>query len=331
MKKSRLSLLVGAALLLAGCGGGGGETAAHPILPEKVRDLKVTLDGYESPENVGLLLAERGGYFFEAGLNVNFASPATPMRPVEYVVDGTDEIGISHEPQLVLAKEKGAPIVAVGTLLSAPTAALVWTEHSHIRGIADLRGKTIAIPGLSFQRALLQSVLARGGLTLEDVTVKTVGYDLVPSLVSGRADATFGGSWNIEGPELEARGLKPVVKRVQSLGVPGYGELVVIARADLVAEKPGVIRDFMAAVARGDAAAIEDPGSAVEAIDFATDPGPESSHALSKAEVERTVPLLSKSGQMNPARVGQLVDWMDEQGLIQRRPPLPTLLTNVLR
>ncbi|HEU4707255.1 MAG TPA: ABC transporter substrate-binding protein [Solirubrobacterales bacterium] len=296
-------------------------------MPEKVRELRVTLDGFESPENVGIVLAEKLGYFAEAGLQVVFASPATPLRPVPYVVDGTDEIGISHEPEVILAKERGAPIVAVGSLVSQPTAALVWTKRSQIAGIADLKGKTIAIPGLSFQKALLQSVLARGGLTLADVKVLAVGYELAPALISGRADATFGGSWIVEGPILEGRGLTPVITPVQTLGIPAYEELVVIARSDLFSEEPDVIRAFMSAVARGNAAAVEDPEGAVEALEESIGPVPRSAHEI-EAAVRKALPFLSTSPEIDPGSANRLVNWMYDEGAIERKPSISALLTN---
>lgn len=324
------TLAVLAVLLLAGCGAGGGtetsETSSEA--PGKMREVQVTLDGWEGPENVGLLMADERGYFADAGLKVSIYTPATPTRPVEYVVDGTDDIGVSNQPQVVLAKEKGAPIVAVGSLISQPTMAMIWLKKSRIRDVADLKGKTIAVPGLPFQEAFLQGLLAGAGLTLEDVKVENVGYKLVPALVSGRADAIFGGSWNIEGAKLESHGLKPVITRVENLGFPAYEELVVIARTDRVAEEPQLIRDFMSAVARGTAAAVEDPRGAVEVIESSVESNPESSRKDTEVEIEATLPLLSKTGYMNSGQASHLVNWMHEQGSIQRKIPVSELLTN---
>src|SRR6478752_4595307 len=119
-----------------------------------------------------------------------------------------------------VAPGKQLPIVIIGSLISQPTAALIWAKESHINEIADLKGKTIAIPGLSFQRKFLEAALAQEGLAPGDVTIKAVGYKLVPALVSGQADAIFGGSGNPEGIELASRGVQPVVTSVQGLGVP---------------------------------------------------------------------------------------------------------------
>jgi putative hydroxymethylpyrimidine transport system substrate-binding protein len=151
---------------------------------------------------------------------------------------------------------------------------------------------------------------------------------LVSALVSGRADAIFGASWNLEGAELESRGLKPVITRVQDLGVPGYDELVLIARADRVADDPQMIRAFTSAVARGTAAAVKNPKGTVNTIESAVESNPEADRKATEAEAEVTLPLLSASGYTSPAQMEHLVDWMHEQGMIKRTLPVSTLLTN---
>lgn len=323
------AIVVGA-LLLAGCGSQGSaddpSTQAAGYRP--LRNLTVTLDGHEGPENVGILMAQQRGYFADAGLSVSIFSPVLPARPIQYVVTRQDDIGVTQEPQLVLAKAKGAPVIAVGTLVHRPTAAMIWLKKSHIGGIADLKGKTVAIPGVPFQKVFLANVLASAGLTLDDVKVANVGYELTPTLISGRADAIFGGSWNLEGVELEERGLKPVVTRPARLGFPPYDESMVIARSDRVAKDPRLIQDFMSAVARGTAAAVEDPKTAVDAIEEGNLGGPEVSRKTLEAEVTATVPLLSRSGYMYSEEAIRLVDWMHEQGLINKFPTPPELLNN---
>jgi len=342
-----------AAILLSGCGGESRlETAEkQPDAPDerkaarkkkrepcfegqrKVRLVVLTLAGWEGPESAGIFMAEKRGYFADAGLKVATLSPETPNRPVKYVVEGTDDLGVAQQPQVALARENGKPIVAVGSLIPRPTATMIWLKRSKIGGIADLKGKTVAIPGLPYQKGFLQSILARAGLTLEDVTVRGVGYNLVPELVSGRVDAIFGGSGNVEGIALESQGLDPVITQVGTLGIPPYEELVFIARPDCVAKHPQVIRDFLAAVRRGTAAAAEDPVGAARGLAASFEGNPELSPREMEAGVKATLPLLSRTGHMNLRQANRLVDWMHGQGLhgqgfTERRLPASAWLTN---
>jgi len=315
---------------LIGCGGDtDAETAAEsPPAAEQGKSaepkeaeyrVEITLDGYPGPETAGIFMAEERGYFADRGVDVKITSPITPDNVVEYVTQGFVALGISHQPQVLLAKEKGASIVAVASLVRRPTMALIWLEKSGIRNLADLKGKTIAVVDFAFEEELLGSLLAQAGLSLRDVEVKQVGYRLLPALISGRVDAVFGGSGNVEGVELQALGLDPVITPVQRSGIPSYDELVVIARRGRLARDPRPIRAFIAAVARGTAAAREDPEAAAKAIEAARKEleniGRRERPA--EAEVEATLPLLSPASPVDPRRVGRLANWMRGQGLLQ--------------
>jgi len=333
---------------LAGCGGERGQsTASHQREPSTAAEtakarvlvegpdgstkLKVTLAGEAGGESAGLVLADRRGYFRDVGLDVWVGAPLDPGRPVQYVAKGIDDFGVTQQPQISIGNEKGASVVAVGSLVSRPTETMIWLQRSGIGGIADLRGKRIGFPGVPFQKDFLETVLARAGLTLDDVQLRNVGYRLVSSLLAGEVDAIFGGSWNLEGVEPELREAKPVITRVQDLGIPDYEESVVMTRTEIVEDHPEVVRKFMSAVARGTAAAIAEPGAASQALFIATGGAPDYYREAREAELKATLPLLSRSGHMNPQRAGDLVDWMFEEQMLERRPSLDELLTNAYR
>lgn len=288
----------------------------------------MVLDGYEGPENLGILVADDRGYFEDFNIFPTITTPISPNRPVEYVASGFVDIGVTSLPQVAMARAKGAPIVAVGSLISQPTAALIWLRQSKIRSVADLAGKTVAIPSARFQKSSLESVLVGAGLKPDEVKIRGFRNDLVSALASGGVDAIFGGSGNVEGKELQARGLEPVVTPVQELGIPAYDELVVIARSDLVARHPRSIRDFMSAVARGTAAAVKDPKGDVELLESRLEADPDQSRKATIVETESTLPLLSESAYIDPRQASDLVDWMKEEGMIQRKLPVSDFLTD---
>lgn len=317
-------LLAAVAALAGGCGeGSDAETSEAPT--GKPQQFRVVLNGKPRAENVGVIMAHTRGYFKEAGLDVIIHEPLMPARAFPYVADGIVDVGIVHQPELVLGQQGGASVVAVAGVTTQPNVAMIWLRKSKIESVADLEGKTIAIPGRAFEKGFLEMFLARGGLTLADVKVKTAEYNLLPALISGRADAIFGGSWNVEGAELEARGLDPVITRVESLGAPSYEDLVLITRRDRLAEDPESIQEFVAAMVRGTAEAVEDPRFAGEVVAYRNDKVP---GKATKAEFEATLPLLSESGQISGEKASELIDWMYAQGLIERKPPASELFSN---
>ncbi len=327
MRGSQLALGATAlALLLTGCGGGAGETTAPAAPLGPPQQVKVTLAADANPDDLGILMAEKQQFFVDAGLFPFIASPAEPRRAVSYVVNGTDELGVAHLPQVVKARAAGDPVVVLGSLVSQPTMAMIWLQRSGIGSLADLNGKTIAVPGIPVQEEFLWAMLARAGVSPGDVKLVDVESDLVPALLSGRADAVFGGSENIEGAELEARGARPIVTAPQAFGAPDYEELVLVARADTAAEDPSLASGFMTAVTRGVGAAAEDRQEAVEAVDKSVWGNPETDRRAARAQVEATLPLLSASGEVDPERAQDLIDWMAREGMIEASFPASELI-----
>jgi putative hydroxymethylpyrimidine transport system substrate-binding protein len=318
--------LLACAVLLAGCGGGGdesvkaqagdGEAKPRPRWSGPPREVFVTVEGLESASDLGILMAEKHGFFADAGINATVLAPAAPIRSIAYVASGSSVFGVTRLPQVAMSRAKGVKVAAVGSLISQPTMSMIWLPGSKIRSVADLKGKRIGIAGLPSEAGFLESVLRGEGLTLDDVRLERVGYELVPSLLDGRADAILG-SWNQEGVELEARGEKPVVTRLRSLGAPDYEELVVVARADRVAEDPRLVRDFMSAVVRGANAAVKDPAGAVEVLQQDLEANPETDPQTRKLEAQETLPLLSTTGVIDADSTEELLEWMHEEGLMQ--------------
>lgn len=319
------------AAALAGCGGGSGpETAERPDPPPEPREVEVSLNRELGPEHAGLLMAQANGYFADVGLEVLLSSPASPAWPIRYllskVVDA--DFAVSHEPQVAISIENGHPITAVGSLIAEPTAAFIWLEGSGIESVSDLKGRTIAIPGLPFQRSFLESLLSRAGVKLEDVKLRYVGYKAAPALARGGADAIFGAAPQLEGVELRSLGHEPVVTPVGSMGVPSYDELVLIARADLVSREPQWVRDFMAALSRGTAAANRNPQAVVRAIENSGEPSPVSSRKAREAQLAAILPILSRDGYLDPDQAEGLIDWMHEEEMIEKEIPVSELLTD---
>jgi putative hydroxymethylpyrimidine transport system substrate-binding protein len=333
--------LIVAAVLLGGCGGG--QTAVDTTLSTTTRDarpefagkpsptfppqLHLSYDGQVTPANVAILMAITKGFFSDVGLTVYPSSPVIPRRPVSYISAYTDDIAIAQEPQVALGKDHDASVVAVGSLVSEPTAAFIWLPKSGIDGIADLEGKTIAVPGIPYQEEMLESILESGGVDPDDVEVKTVGYRVLPALLHGQADAIFGGSWNVEGAALRARGEKPVIKRVQEFGVPSYDEVMVITRADRAAREPWVIRKFMSALTRAVRAVKRNPALASKLVQSGPHEFPLSKREID-AQVRATLPLLSASGHIDPDQASRLMTWMHSEGMIQQQPSVSELFTD---
>src|SRR3954470_23933064 len=135
------------ALALAGCGAKSEEGGSER------EGLSLTLDFYPNPDHAGLYMAKKLGYFDEAGLDVSIAPPSDPAAPVKQVAAGRTDLAITYEPEVALAREQGLDVVAIGALVNRPLTSLIWLRESGIKGVGDLKGKTVATAGFPYQDA----------------------------------------------------------------------------------------------------------------------------------------------------------------------------------
>ncbi len=168
--------------------------------------------------------------------------PSDPSAPIREVAAGRVDLAISYEPEVLLAHDQGLPVKAVGALVDRPLTSLISLPEAGIATVSDLRGKTIATAGIPYQADFLDEILSRRGMSLDDVTQVDVGLNLLPAVLSGRADAMLGGFRNIEGVDLAERGRDPRVVPVDRIGIPTYDELVLVASSDRIADDPEPIR-----------------------------------------------------------------------------------------
>jgi putative hydroxymethylpyrimidine transport system substrate-binding protein len=331
MKRARIPAIALAVALLALSLGLSACGEKSEDVKGEAQQLTLTLDFYPNPDHAGIYMAQKLGYFKEAGLDVEIQTPSDPSAPLKLLATGQSDLAISYEPEVILAREQGLGVKAVAALVNRPLTSLIWLKKSGIDGVAGLRGKTVATAGIPYQDAYLKTILARAKLQPSDVNAVNVGFGLLPALLSDKAQAILGGFSNVEGVDLRLRGKDPVVTPVDELGVPSYDELVLAANEKQLEEDPQAIRLFIAALARGTAAAAKDPEATAKALEEAN---PDLDPKLTRAELAATLPLLNPPrgkrpyGYMDPALWSEFSGWMRDNELIEGLPPSSELLSN---
>ncbi len=329
MRPSVLIAAAAVALGLTACGGGDEPTKGSSSNPAP---FTLALDWYVNPDHAGIYSALDRGFFKAEGLDVRPQVPSDPAAPIREVAAGRADLAVSYEPEVLLARERGLDVQAVGAVVDQPLTSLISLPKAGISAGADLRGKTVGTAGIPYQSDYLQTILQSAGLPSSTANEVNVGLNLLPTLIAGRVDAILGGFRNIEGVDLQQRGLDPRIVPVDQLGVPTYDELVLVARRTTVEQHPEPIRSFIAALARGTSYAIAHPQETANSVltaGMGLDP------MQTRAEVDATLPLLSGTqgrpyGFMDPREWREYAEWMAEHGLISSAPRTSDVLSNAL-
>ena len=279
--------------------------------------VRVVLDYLPSADHVGLYSAQASGEFAKVGLNVKLITPSSPSEPLKLLQSGGADLAISYEPELLIARDKGAAILAVGAIAQRPLTSLMSVDDKAVDP-RKLEGAKIGTNGLAYEDAFLDQILSAAGVDTTSVKKVDVGFDLVRAMTSKRVDATLGAFWNIEGVELKLAEKRPRIMPVDRAGVPPYDELVLAARNETVSRNGAMIRRFIGALQRGTKAAKANPAAGIKALRAAA---PKLSKRDATATVAATLPLLFPAarkpfGWQEPSQWQTFADWMKRNELL---------------
>jgi putative hydroxymethylpyrimidine transport system substrate-binding protein len=304
------------------------EPAGGARSPERV---DLVLDYVPNADHAGIYTAIGTGEFTTAGLDVRLHTPSDPAAPLKLLAAGRADLAISYEPELLLARAKGAKLVSIGALVQKPLTSLISVGRKAIREPGQLEDKKVGTAGIPYQDAYLKTIVKQAGIDPTRVQSINVGYTLTPALVSKRVDAVLGMFWNIEGVQLARQHRDPRILRMEQLGVPTYNELVVVAREQDVRSRGPLLRRFMRALARGHERLRADPKAGVDELVKAN---PDLDRGLQEAQVKATLPVFFPSdgdrpfGFQDPAQWRRYATWMSDNGLLELPETAQRAFTN---
>jgi putative hydroxymethylpyrimidine transport system substrate-binding protein len=323
----RIAILAALAAALTACG----EKAEPQPGAAQKEPFTVLLDYVPNADHAGIYAAQGAGLYAKAGLDVKLQAPPDPSAPLKLLQAGRADVAISYEPELMLARDAGAAdLVSVGALVQVPLTSLMALPSGKVGSPADLAGKRVGTAGIPYQSAYLKTILAKAGVSGAKET--NVGFNLVPAMLSKKVDATLGAFWNVEGVELQRRGSKPVIMRMEQLGVPTYDELILVARRkDLNTAGASRLRRFLQATAGGHRLLQDDPAAGVDALLKADKT---LVRGAQEAQVRATLPAFFPADRSKPWGYQEPIEWaayerwMRANGLLTRPPSEAPPLTN---
>ena len=319
------------AILTAACGSNSAPSPA-PAGPHST-SLNVELDWVPNPDHVGFYYAQHQGYFARQHLTVNFRVPSSAADPLKLVGLGKADLAISYEPELFYAQQEHLPVTAVAAVIPVPLNGLIVSPKLRLTSLCQIKGHSVGFTGVPSDYAFYSTLLHTCHLTRKQVPYQTVGYNLVPSILSGKVDSIIGGYRNVEAIQIsQEMKQKATDFPANQLGVPPYDELVLVASTSRLRSDPGyasAVRRFVAALLAGTSAAMKNPAAATTIMRGVSQYSP----AFLKESVPYTLKLLGQGGGMpigclDLAAWRDFGDWLKAHKLVHDTPDAAAVMTD---
>ena len=184
-------LLVAACVLLftVGCENKSGSQNTTPSQkPEKGRQhvsfrLKWLVYSGFGPQ----LLALEQGYFERAGVKVDIQPGGPGLDPIKLVVTGAEDVGLASYDQILIAREKGIPVIAIAEDTTKSGVGFTALKTSGIREPKDFVGKRVGIMPGTDKGTIYEALMAKLGINRAKITEIPVTFNM-DVLLNGTVD-----------------------------------------------------------------------------------------------------------------------------------------------
>ena len=198
----------------------------------------------------GDIIADTGGFFKRAGLDVSVNEGGAGKNAIKELELGYADFGVASADQVIRALEKGADVVVLAQIFQVnPMQWIYRSDQAEIKDLADLKGRHIGVTFGGNDETIMNTLLAKAGLTSRDVRISSVRFDFTPFLKK-EVDV-----WpvyrNSQGVILEER-LAAENEQVKFFNPADYGVSFVansvVTSGTMMRNHPDTVKTFMTAL-----------------------------------------------------------------------------------
>lgn len=196
--------------------------------------------------NLGEIVADKLGYFAEEGLEFEIVPGGPNVDGVASVASGRSNLGqVSSSPSLLLARSAGIPIKCIAAGYQQHPYTYFSLKKNPIKTPQDMIGKVIGTQATG--RILLRALLAKNGISEDQVELKVIGSDMAPLMI-GQVDAITGWKTNVNA--LSVLGDKRVDMTLWDAGIQLYANPFYTTDS-VLAEHGDKVEAMIRAISRG--------------------------------------------------------------------------------
>lgn len=246
-----IALLVAALITLSACG--------NPPSAASNTSINIAMGYIPDVQFAPFYVAQAKGYYAEEGLAVTINQNDIRDALVQ-VGQGQLQFANASGDEILLARAQSIPIKMVFQTFQQFPIAIFSKQSAGIATPADLRGKTIGVPGQFGATFIgLKGVLYAEKIPEQEVRISEIGFTQAAAVREDKVEAAVG-YFNNEPLLLQNEGTPVNVIRVSE-----YISLVsngIVTSEKMIAEQPETVRKFVRATGRGLQDTLDNPDEA---------------------------------------------------------------------
>jgi len=272
--------------------------------------------------NAGFELAVEKGFYKAAGLDVTIEPGNGSQTTAQLISVGRYDIGFADSAPVMKLISDGAKVRILATILQGNPNAVTALKKTGLKSVADMKGRSVAMPNAGSQSSMFPLVLAANGL--KDTDLKIVNMppqSMVASLIQGTVEVILGSVDQFD-IQLRAQGQEFDSYLFIDSGAPTVSTSI-IASEDFLAKNPDVAIKFVAASLKGWYATLDNPTEAVAAMKKMF---PDANEKLAPAQIDATRFLMCVNrakfvGKATPEQWADTVNIFNKIGVLPENVP----------
>ena len=296
-------------------------------------DVTIGLTYIPNVQFAPVYVADAQGLYNDAGVTATVRHHGSDEGLFTALLAGQEDVVIASGDEAVVAASQGLDLVSIGQYYASYPGTVIVPADSPIATLADLKGKTIGIPGEygSSYYATLAAIKA-GGLQTSDVTISSIGYTQQAALAAGQVDAVVGFT-NNDAVQMRLSGLDIREIPLDDGSTPLVAASVVTTR-EWAHAHPQQARAVVSATTEAMNAIAADPQVALDATaQWDTTLTDETSLSAANAVLAATVPLwlgddARSDGVQDLATWSSMVSFLSSIGVLEGDVDPSAIVTN---
>jgi len=287
-------------------------------------DVSVRLKWFNQAQFAGIYNAKDQGYYKDSGLNVTINPGGPEISPVQMVVSGADQFGITSGNQIILAREKGIPVVAIAVIYSKSPIEITSLKSKNIKTPHNLIGKKVGVVYADDDEIVLKSLLAKEGIDYSKIITEPKTFDL-SQLIAGKIDAEVDYEMN-EPAVLKSKGLDVNVIKPRDYGINFYGDTI-FTTEDMIKNHPDTVRRFTESTIKGWAYAFTNVDQSIDSVMKYND---QLDRNIQTDFLKLSEDLIQngKTGESDADTWSSIQNMLVDQGVIKNKVDINSLFTN---